>query len=105
MTVSEIKSALFPVFKEYGVHRAVLFGSYAKGGADDSSDVDLLVDSGLRGFAFTELMEDLFMKLNRPVDIIDTAHIVKESKIEREIRQTGVVIYEKSTKYGGEKTR
>ena len=95
MTVSDIKNAIVPVFEEYGVSKAVLYGSYAKGCADAQSDVDLLVDSGLRGFAFTGLIEDLFQKLNKPIDVIDVTHITKESRIEREIQQTGVVIYEK----------
>ena len=95
MSVSDIKNAITPVFEEYGVSRAVLYGSYAKGCADEKSDVDLLVDSGLRGFAFTGFMEDLFMKLNKPVDVIDITHIIKESEIDKQIQQTGVVIYEK----------
>jgi len=95
MSISDIKTATVPVFEEYGISKAVLYGSYAKGCASDSSDVDLLVDSGLRGFAFTGLVEDLFESLKKPVDILDVTHIAKESKIDKEIQQTGVVIYEK----------
>jgi len=32
---SELRSRLSPVFDQYGVKRAVLFGSYAKGTADE----------------------------------------------------------------------
>jgi hypothetical protein len=95
MSITDIQNATEPVFKEHGVSKAVLYGSYAKGCANDKSDVDLLVDSGLRGFAFTGLIEDLFGRLNKTVDIIDVTHIIKESEIEREIQQIGVVIYEK----------
>ena len=48
-TPEKIKQTLAPVFREYGVRSAVLFGSYAKGMAGQNSDVDILVDSGLRG--------------------------------------------------------
>jgi len=99
MNLQDIQIALIPVFKEYDVNKAVLFGSYAKGAADEQSDVDLLIDSGLRGFAFTGLIEELFERLNKPVDIIDIAHIIKGSKIDREIKETGVVIYEKQNNY------
>jgi hypothetical protein len=95
MTVSDIKNSLLPIFEEYNIKKAVLYGSYAKGCADAQSDVDLLVDSGLRGFAFTGFMEDLFNKLKKPVDIIDITHITENSKISKEIKQTGVIIYEK----------
>lgn len=95
MTIATIQHTLAPVFKDYGVNKVVLFGSYAKGCADGQSDVDLLVDSGLQGLAFTGLVEDLSEKLNRSVDVMDVTHVTKESRIEREIRQTGVMIYEK----------
>ena len=40
-----IKNKLSPVFLLYNVKSAVLFGSYAKGYATESSDIDLLVDT------------------------------------------------------------
>ena len=94
MTIATIQNAIAPVLKQYGVSKAVLFGSYAQGCASEQSDVDLMVDSGLRGLAFTGLIEDLFGKLNKPVDVVDVTHIVNGSEIEKEIRQTGVTIYE-----------
>ena len=39
----QIGDLLRPIFDEYHVHRAVLFGSYAKGCATEKSDVDILV--------------------------------------------------------------
>ena len=56
-TTGELKTILDPVFRKFGVRSAVLFGSYAKGSANPSSDVDLLVDSGLRGLRFFGLLE------------------------------------------------
>ena len=47
-SVSDIKTVLTPVFDNYGISRAVLFGSIAKGTATEKSDLDLLVDSKLR---------------------------------------------------------
>ena len=46
--VSEVKKALAPVFDRYQVSKAVVFGSVAKGTADDQSDLDILVDSHLQ---------------------------------------------------------
>jgi hypothetical protein len=48
-TINELRTVLTPVFSEYGVRSATLFGSYAKGSAGAKSGVDILVDSGLRG--------------------------------------------------------
>ena len=93
MTITMIQEAITPVLKQHGVKKAVLFGSHAKGCARENSDVDLLVDSGLKGWDFTGLLEDLFVSLNKPVDVIDVAHIDKGAKIEKEIKDTGVVVY------------
>ena len=46
-SIDELQTCLIPVFQQYGVKKAVLFGSYGKGTATASSDVDLMVDSGL----------------------------------------------------------
>ena len=94
MTVAMIQEAITPVLKQHGVSKAVLFGSHAKGCARENSDVDLLVDSGLKGFAFTGLLEDLFVSLNKPVDVFDVTHINKGAEILKEIEETGVVVYE-----------
>ena len=92
-TLNELKAALDPVFREYGVRSAVLFGSYAKGCADQSSDVDILVDSGLRGLRFFGLLESVSSALRVPVDLLDTRQIEPGSRIEREIQNSGVRIY------------
>ena len=91
----EIQRQLAPVFDAYGVHGAILFGSFAKGTARESSDVDLLVDSGLRGLRFVGLIEAVHEALSLPVDLLDVTHIEAGSPIDREIAATGVKIYEK----------
>lgn len=72
----------------------MLFGSYAKGQDTLRSDVDILVDSGLRGLAFFGLLEGVASTLSVPVDLIDVSQVEKGSQIEMEIEQTGVPIYE-----------
>ena len=71
-TQSQIRAILSPVFDEYNVKKAVLFGSYAKGEARENSDIDILVDSGLKGLAFFGLLEDVAVSLDKPFDLIDT---------------------------------
>ena len=94
-SISEIKKMLAPVFSQYDVTRAVLFGSYGKAAATEKSDVDLLVDSGLRGLKFIGLLEAIRTVLDKNVDILDVAHVQPHSPIEWEIQNTGVLIYEK----------
>lgn len=94
-SIHEIENILHPVFVGFGVRRAVLFGSYAKGQATPRSDVDILVDSGLRGLAFFGLLEGVASILSVPVDLIDVSQVERGSPIEMEIQQTGVPIYER----------
>ena len=93
-SMEKLRETLIPVFKSYGVKSAVLFGSYAKGCATEKSDVDLLVDSGLRGMAFFGLMDSVASALRIPVDLIDISQLRANSPIEQEIRRSGVRIYE-----------
>ena len=94
-TISQIQEALSPVFSRYGVRSAVLFGSYGKGTADEKSDIDLLVDSGLRGLRFVALLDDVQSAVKKDVDLLDVRHIQAGSRIDREIQKTGVKVYEK----------
>jgi len=62
--------------KEYGVRRIGLFGSYAKGKAHESSDIDLVIEFERPiGFQFVELAEYLEEVLGRKVDLLTPASI------------------------------
>jgi predicted nucleotidyltransferase len=97
-SLSEIKNRLSPVFKNSPVDRAVLFGSYAKGDATPSSDIDLLIDSNgkIKGIDFFGILEEMTEALKKPVDLLEASQIIKDGRIHREIEQTGVVIYERT---------
>ena len=93
-TVPQLRDTLTPIFAKYGVRRAVLFGSYGKGTATEKSDVDLLVDSGLRGLRFVGFLDDIQRAIGKDVDLFDVTHIHQGSEIDREIKATGVTVYE-----------
>ena len=94
-SISDIKTILTPVFHHYGISRAVLFGSIAKGNATEKSDLDLLVDSKLHGLKFVGFVEAVCQAVDMPVDIFDVFYIEKDSRIDHEINSTGVTIYER----------
>lgn len=79
------------------IRRVTLFGSYARGEADETSDVDLRVeyDPGssfsiidLAGFA-----EETKDALGRPVDVVSKRML--EPTFAEEIKRDGLVIYER----------
>ena len=73
-TVQQIQSLLTPVFSEYRIRKAVLFGSYAKGLAQERSDIDLLVSidksAHIGLMAFSDLVNQLEQAAGRPVDLV-----------------------------------
>lgn len=94
-TIPQLRDILSPIFGKYDIRKAVLFGSYGKGIASPKSDVDLLVDSGLRGLRFVGFLGDIQNAVGKDVDLFDVTHIIPDSLIDHEIQQTGVVLYEK----------
>ncbi|MCM1127032.1 MAG: nucleotidyltransferase domain-containing protein [Lachnospiraceae bacterium] len=94
-TIDRLKEKLIPVFVDNRIRRAVLFGSYGKGSATEESDIDLLVDSDLKGLRFVGLIEAIRAAVDKDVDIFDITHVEKGSKIDLEIQRTGVLMYEK----------
>ncbi|MCL1996176.1 MAG: nucleotidyltransferase domain-containing protein [Defluviitaleaceae bacterium] len=96
-TIEEIKNKLTPIFEERGVIKAVLFGSYAKGEATEDSDVDIAVrvNEEVGGFEFYGIGGSVAEVLNRQVDFIDLEDVIPQGKAALEIKNTGVVIFEK----------
>lgn len=90
----QIIAAFIPLFKSNGIKSAVLFGSFAKGKENAESDIDLLVESNLEGFAFLNFVAELEDVCGREVDCFDVRHIDNGSKIKDEINRTGVLVYE-----------
>lgn len=93
-TIPELLEILSPIFRANGVRKATLFGSYARGLATARSDVDLLVDSGLRGLAFFGLLEQVSEALDAPVDLIDISQVDAGSELAYEIEKYGIVLFE-----------
>ncbi len=64
--------ALEEICRRYGVRRLLVFGSFARGEADEKSDLDLLVEflpGKAPGFGFARLQEELSLLFGRPVDL------------------------------------
>ncbi len=71
MTIEEIKEKILPVLRKYEVTKAGIFGSFARGEADEGSDVDILVEiaSRISLLDFVGLKLELEDALGRKVDL------------------------------------
>lgn len=68
--VASLADRMLPILARYGVRRAGVFGSYARGEPRDGSDVDLLVDlpSGSSLMDLVGLQLELSQELGIEVD-------------------------------------
>ena len=92
-SVAEIKEIVAPVARKYGAEQVYLFGSYARGSALPTSDVDLRVDKGrIKGmFALSGFRLDLLEQLGKDVDLLTTGSL--EDDFLNEIKKEEVLIY------------
>ena len=93
LTVDQIKEACISVLSNYPVEYCYLFGSYAKGKATPTSDVDLLVYTTVSGIKFYGLVEELREKLKKKVDVLDQKQIAENFDLTNEILKDGIKIY------------
>lgn len=72
MEIQEIRTKAAPVFSRYGVIRAALFGSRARGEATEESDFDILVEFGDEKtlLDLVALQVELEKILGRKVDVL-----------------------------------
>ena len=93
-TIDEIREKTAPIAKSYGVSRMSLFGSYARGEANDESDVDICIERGrmkglIQYFSFVHDMEE---ELQRHVDVVTTG-ISDRDFLSRAMKE-GILLYE-----------
>ncbi len=96
-TIEEIKVMLKKLLYNTPVNQVILFVSYAKQNADQKSDLDFIIDSNgiLMGFSLLELIEKIEKTFHKNVDAFEKTEIIENSKIDNEIKRTGVIVYEK----------
>jgi uncharacterized protein len=74
-TLEEIKSILAKakpeLQKKYPLSEIGVFGSYARGDADENSDIDVLVDfNGVIGMKYFDLIDDIAILFKIHVDVV-----------------------------------
>lgn len=91
---SEIDGLIKKLLCKYHAEYAILFGSYARGDADDDSDIDVIVVGG-DGFHPTDIFafgEDLRELSQKNADVFEIREIDKNTEFYNTILKEGVRI-------------
>lgn len=95
LSIEEIRCAVVPIAQQYGAAKVSLFGSYARNEADESSDIDILLDKGsIKGMQVLDFQEELARQLQKPVDVVTTSGA--SERFLRKIHGDEVTLYEAS---------
>ena len=92
--LENITALVKPLAEKYHVREIYLFGSYARGEADEDSDMDFLVFGG-EGFKLTSILalgEDLRAVLKKKVDVFEIREINQDSEFFRTIMREKVLV-------------
>ena len=92
-TLEEIKAKAIPIAKKYGVKKFSLFGSYARGEADEFSDLDFLYDdiNSDEAFAYFGLVQSLEDEFKCHVDLVSNG--ISDKKFLEEAKRDAVILY------------
>lgn len=90
--IENIKSKIVDILKKNNIVRAGIFGSYARGDAKKSSDIDIAVkieNKDISLIGFIKIIKTLEKILKRKVDLVEYSEIkprIKEKILNEEIR-------------------
>ncbi len=93
LKLEKIRSIVSNVLSSYNAEYCYLFGSYAKGNATETSDVDLLLSTSVTGIKFYGLVEELRTELKKKVEIITPSTLDNNQKLLNEILKDGIKVY------------
>ena len=92
----EQRNIINTFFEDKPVIRAFVFGSYARGDANENSDIDLLIDwdySQPIGWSYVSTWRQLKEMLNKDVDFVSLKWI--DPSLEKYINSEKQLIYER----------
>lgn len=94
-TIDEIRTKAMPIAIRYGVDSFSLFGSYARGEADENSDLDFLIQKGsMKGLlSYLGMLAELEDVFNCHVDLV-MKNAIKDEEFLEEVDRDKVKLYE-----------
>lgn len=95
LTIQQIKDTVASYFKDKPVKKVYLFGSYARGEAKESSDVDILFslkeNTRISYFGLAQYLIDLENIFLKKVDLVEEETLYP--RIKKEIEANKILLY------------
>ena len=113
-TVEQIAQRILPVAQKYGLKAVYLFGSYARGTATESSDIDLLIDTSGTNIKSLLSLSAVYCDLvsleygrtllvksvrMRNIDLITVSSLEQRPQMENDVRFRDAVLKERVNLY------
>lgn len=98
-SIEEIKNIVMPIIKKYNIPAMFLFGSYARGDANENSDLDFLVDT--TGTELNSLLKlgalycELEETFSKPIDLITVGSIMQEPSMPSDVDIKNTIMRER----------
>ena len=99
LTINEIRKRITPICHRYMIQSAYLFGSYARGDANERSDIDIRIEKGNHSkliglFSVSGFRLELIDALGKDVDLMTCIPKDNSSKLFRHnLKRDEVLIY------------
>lgn len=102
-SIQEITEIITPIAKKHQLKAVYLFGSYARGTATESSDIDLLIDTS--GTSIRTLLDlgavycELEEALQKPIDLLTTGSFTQKAQMPSDVSFREAVDNERKVLY------
>lgn len=102
-TLGDIGAIIAPIAKKYNIKAVWVFGSYARGEATDTSDVDLVIDDSectVQGLAYVGMLTEIGEAFANGADVVSDRQIHQptdrrgQKYFRREVLADMVKVYE-----------
>lgn len=97
-SLDELTRIIYPIASKHNVKKIYLFGSYARGAANSTSDIDLCIDApAIRGmFALGRLYADLSDALQKNLDLVTVNALKYSTDVEfvENLEKDVILVYE-----------